>query len=311
MTDLLLAGAGLVILLIAGDLLVRGAVALSLRLGIPAIIVSLTIVAFGTSAPELLIAIKAALNGYPGLALGNVIGSNTANVLLVLGVPALVTGLAIGECDTRQSYVQMVAVSMIFIALCFLGPLHFLHGTILLVLLTVMLVNSARVATKARKSLLEDGIVEREPSTEGWKIAVFLVIGMVGLPLGAQFLVTGATGVAKDLGVSDAVIGLTLVAIGTSLPELATTITAAIRRQADIAIGNVIGSNLFNLAGIIGIASFFGPLDVAESLLRFDIWVMMASTLALIPFAFYCKNMTRATGAVFVSVYVIYMVSLF
>ncbi|MHA3913254.1 calcium/sodium antiporter [Halovulum sp. GXIMD14793] len=311
LTDLAYSAAGLVILLIAGDLLVRGAVSLSLRLQIPAIIISLTVVAFGTSAPELLIVTQAALEGLPGLALGNVIGSNIANVLLVLGVPALIFGLQTAACDTRMSYMQVVAVSVVFIALCFLGPLHYAHGTVLLAMLVAMLGHAAWSASRARSSALAEEIDVDEADMPMPKTLTLLVLGLIGLPVGAHLLIEGATGVARELGVSDAVIGLTLVALGTSLPELATTVMAAMRRQADVAIGNVLGSNMFNLAGILGVGAFFAPLPLSPEMLRVDIWVMLAATLILIPFTLFRASMTRPVGLAFVAAYVIYIWMLF
>jgi len=304
------AALGLVILLLAGDLLVRGAVNVSLRLGVPALIVSLTVVAFGTSAPELLISIQAVTSGAPGLALGNVVGSNTANILLVLGVPAILSRLHTAEFDTRKSYVTMLAVSLIFIAVCFAGPISVPHGVFLLVLLALVLGNQARAALSHRRDNITGEELEGvDPEMAGWKIAVFLALGLIGLPLGAHLLVEAAVEIATRFGVSDSVIGLTLVALGTSLPELATTVMAAIRRQADVALGNVIGSNLFNLLAIVGIASLFGPIPVAAEFLRFDLWVMLGASVLLAPFVFTEKlDLTRRWGLVLTAFYVIYIV---
>ena len=314
MSDLLFAGVGLVLLLVAGDLLVRGAVASSLRLGIPALIVSLTIVAFGTSAPELLIAVDAALAGAPGLALGNVIGSNIANVLLVLGVPAVVSGLHTSQCDTRSSYLQMMGATLVFIALMFLGPLEIWHGAVLLMLLVAMIgkaISDARAARAADATTQSDEVAAAaEHPLPVWRAVLYLVAGLAGLPLGADLLVDGARQIASQMGVSDEVIGLTLVAIGTSLPELATTVMAAIRKQADVAIGNVIGSNLLNILAIMGVTSMFGPLVVDPGLLRVDIWVMLGASLLLLPFVYMRWNKKRTTGIVFILAYAVYMVSL-
>jgi cation:H+ antiporter len=300
--DFVFALAGLVLLLLAGDSLVRGAVNLALRLGVPALIVSLTIVAFGTSAPELLISISAILDGVPGLALGNVIGSNTANVLLVLGIPALITTLHVTDHATRASYLQMIAATVLFMVLAFLGPFTWLSGILLLTALAAMLGYAAYSANCHRKEAAQS-IAECEEELEGadpnlpwWKIIGFLVIGLIGLPVGAELLVTASTNIARAYGVSETVIGLTLVALGTSLPELATTVMAALRKQADVAFGNVIGSNMFNLLGIIGVSSFVGKIPVASELLSFDIWVMLLSSLAL-GFFVLCKvHITRAWG---------------
>lgn len=313
--DFLMAALGLALLLVAGDFLVKGAVNTSLRLGVPALIVSLTIVAFGTSAPELLISVQAIYAGAPGLALGNVVGSNTANVLLVLGLPALIAGFAMKNCDTRQSFVQMLAASALFIAICFLGPITWVSGLVLLAALAAMLVVQGLGALRYRRAEKTadeiDDLEGADPSLRWPRILVFLAAGLVGLPIGADLLVDGATSIAKTFGVSDAVIGLTLVAIGTSLPELATTISAARHKQADVAMGNVIGSNMFNLLGIIGVAALFGTIPVDREFLVFDLWVMLAASLILIPFVFLRWNVSRFWGAAFCAAYAAYLVPQF
>jgi cation:H+ antiporter len=312
----LLSALGLIILLLAGDALVRGAVNLSLRLGIPALIVSLTIVAFGTSAPELLISISAILDGAPGLALGNVVGSNTANILLVLGVPALLATMHTSECETKKTYQYMILASLLFIGLAFRGTFDWLAGLVLLGALIYVLGDAMRDALAHRNAGagdadLDDDLEDVEgadPNMPGWQIAVFLLLGMIGLPLGADLLVDNATIIARTYGVSDTVIGLTLVAIGTSLPELATTVMAALRRQADVALGNVIGSNMFNLLAIIGVASLVGPIPVDPQFLSFDLWVMLAASLLLIPFVYMGKDITRLWGITLSVMYVTYLI---
>ncbi len=306
--DVLFAALGLVILLLAGDALVRGAVNLALRLGIPALIVSLTIVSFGTSAPELFISVGAVLDDVPGIALGNVVGSNVANVLLVLGVPALMTGIDTHLTDTRRSFVFMMAASVWFIALCFFGPLMWVHGILLLGLLSFILYDQGCEARAHARALAEAEEVEgADPSLPWWRITMYLVLGLVGLPLGADLLVDSAVNIATAMGVSQTVIGLTLVAVGTSLPELATTVMAAIRRHAEVALGNVLGSNMFNLLAIMGVASFFGEIPVERSFLVFDLWVMLAASVVLGPFVLMKINMTRTMGALFTALYLVYV----
>lgn len=305
----LLSGLGLVILLLAGDALVKGAVNLSLRLGVPALIVSLTIVAFGTSAPELLISIKAVLDNASGIAMGNVVGSNTANILLVLGIPALMATMHTSECKTRKTYNYMIAASLLFIGLAYRGVFDWLAGLVLLGGLAYVLGDAFRDAGKHRAKNREEEEPEgADPDMPGWQIAVFLVLGLIGLPLGASLLVDNATIIARAYGVSDTVIGLTLVAIGTSLPELATTVMAALRRQADVALGNVIGSNMFNLLAIIGVASLVGPIAVDPAFLRFDLWVMLGASLLLIPFVYLRKDITRNWGIALSALYVLYLI---
>ncbi|EDM72982.1 K+-dependent Na+/Ca+ exchanger related-protein [Roseobacter sp. AzwK-3b] len=313
----LLSVLGLVILLLAGDALVKGAVNLSLRVGIPALIVSLTIVAFGTSAPELLISVNAVLDDKPGLALGNVVGSNTANILMVLGVPAILSVLHTSECDTRKTYVFMLVASVLFIGLAFLGEFTLVSGLILLAALAFVLTDAFLEAGRHRSAnaalaLSEaDGIEDVEgadPDMPWWQISVFLVLGLVGLPLGADLLVDNASIIARQYGVSDTVIGLTLVALGTSLPELATTVMAALRKQADVALGNVIGSNMFNLLAIIGITAVIGPIPVDPEFLRFDLWVMLAASLLIVPFVFFKQDIGRVWGVILTGLYVAYVV---
>lgn len=311
---------GLVILLLAGDALVRGAVNLSLRLGVPALIVSLTIVAFGTSAPELLVAINAVYEGADGIAMGNVVGSNTANILLVLGIPALLRALHTSECSTRRNYVFMLGASVLFIGLAFSGTFTFWSGLILLTALAGVLGVAFRDARNHRRNGngngcaaeagLED-IEEADPDMPYWRVGTYLLLGLAGLPLGADLLVDNASIIARLYGISETVIGLTLVAIGTSLPELATTLMAALRRQADVALGNVIGSNMFNLLAIIGITTFFGPISVDPAFLQFDLWVMLSASLLLIPFVFFKQDITRIWGVILSALYLAYMSVLF
>ncbi|MGV6838647.1 MAG: calcium/sodium antiporter [Planktomarina sp.] len=309
-----LVGLGFVILLLAGDVLVKGAVNLALRFGIPALIVSLTIVAFGTSAPELLIVLSAMYEGVADLAMGNIVGSNTANVLLVLGVPALLAGLDTSCCDTRKSYVLMIIATLLFIVLAFFGPFQIWHAVILLAALAYMLLDQAREA-KAHRACGPDGCDDAEepegadPDMPGWKIALFLALGIIGLPFGADILVENAVIIARDFGVSETAIGLTLIAIGTSLPELATTVMAALRKQADVALGNVIGSNMFNLLGIIGVAAMFGHIPVAQQFLTVDLWVMLAASLVLVPFVFLKWKMSRLWGLLLTGVYIGYLIT--
>ena len=315
--DFAFAALGLAILVMAGDVLVRGAVNISLRLGVPALIVSLTIVAIGTSAPELLIAIDAVLNDAPGIAVGNVVGSNTANVLLVLGVPVMLVGLGPADGGTRDSYLQMLAGTGLFVGIAFLAPITWVHGAILLALYAVFMgraIASGR-RHRQRNRRADFAIQEQSPGLKdadahmAWpKIALYLGVGLVGLPLGADILVQSATVIARQFDVSDTVIGLTLVAVGTSLPELATTIAAAYRRQAAVAFGSVIGSNMANLLAIVGITTFFSDIPVDPGILRFDLWVMVASALLLAPFVFAKLKLTRIWGALFTALYVAYVI---
>ena len=299
---------GLVILLFGGDALVKGAVNLALRLGIPALVVGLTVVAFGTSAPELLVSVNAALAGQPGIAVGNVVGSNIVNILLILGLPLLLTTIHSSQLDTRRSYVIMLLTAIGFTALAFTGPLTWWHGLILLGGLALMLWDNYRISMAHRQATADDE-VEGADESMGWlKIVVFIIGGLIGLAVGARFLVDSAVNIATAWGVSETVIGLTLVAIGTSMPELVTSIIAAIRKQADVAMGNVIGSNTFNILGILGVTSLVADVPVDPAILRFDNFFMIAVSLLLIPFVFGKRDMGRLAGLTFVGIYIAYAV---
>lgn len=304
---------GIAMLIFFGDVLVRGAVALALRLGIPTLVIGLTVVAFGTSAPELVVSLKAALDGSPGIAVGNVVGSNIANVFLVLGIPALISATACTERYLDRNTYYVLAASLIFIALCFLEPLRFWHGALLFALMIAFLwelahrnLNDRKKNNNTSDEFLEVDGVSALPKP-GWLIGAFLLFGLVGLPLGATLTVKAAAEMARNWGVSEAAVGLTVVAVGTSLPELATTLVAAVRGHAALALGNVLGSNLFNILAIIGLTAMVTPVPVPETILHIDLWVMLAATLALTPFVMLQKPINRGVGVAFVLCYVAYV----
>lgn len=306
--------AGLLLLLFGGDVLVRGAVSLAVKLEIPTLVIGLTIVAFGTSAPELVISLRSALAGSPGIAIGNVVGSNIANVLLVLGIPALIAATNCDQPFIKRNMMYVIGASLLFITLCFLGPLSFWHGAILFGCMVAFLVESGRRAAQrsdAATIIGEESIelidgVSGVP-TRNWVIAAFLIIGLVALPIGAQLTVSAATVIAKNFGISEAAIGLTVVALGTSLPELSTTIAAALRGHCGLALGNVLGSNLFNILAIMGLTAMVVPVPVPDVIKRVDVWVMLAAALAITPYVLRRKCITWKSGLVFVSCYVLYI----
>lgn len=313
--DLTHIGAGLVLLILAGDVLVRGAVALALRLGIPALIVGLTIVAFGTSAPEMMVSVAAVLENAPGIALGNVVGSNTANILLVLGLPALIANIPTDEHDMRKSYLTMLAGSVLFILLAFMGPFRWPHALVLLIGLALVMGDQIRDALmhragRAKADADAPEVATADAALSPLRIGLYILAGLIGLPLAADLLVTGASNMARAFGISETVIGLTLVAVGTSLPELATSVTAAIKGRADVALGNVVGSNIFNLLGIIGVAGLVGTLPVPPEMLRLDLWVMLGVSVLIAPFIFYRWPFRRLVGLGFLGIYAGYVVIL-
>lgn len=297
---------GLVVLLLGGDLLVRGAVALARTLGVSPLVIGLTVVAFGTSAPELIVSVDAAWNGVPGLAIGNVVGSNVANVLLVLGAPAIVFPIVCQAPSLNRDLIVMIGASLLFIAFCWSGTLVAWHGAILVTLLLAFLVHSyvsERDDGPGREEYGEefDGVGAFPRSTPVF--LGFIAAGLAGLLFGSHLLIDGAVGIARAWGVTETVIGLTLVALGTSLPELATTVAAAIRRQGGIAVGNVVGSNMFNILGVMGVTALLVPVPIPERTLHFDLWVMLGAALIPLPFALRRRPIRRAAGVAFAAAY--------
>lgn len=311
MLDYLILALGLAGLVIAGDALVRGAVGLAERFGIPPLIIGLTIVALGTSAPELMVSIQAAFDDAADIAVGNIVGSNIANVLLVLGVPALIAATPCDQMGLKRSTVFMMGASLLFAAFAFTGQLVFWHGLVFLALLVVFLAGSYMSARKAgaggSTSELEtiDG-VEGVPHSL-WAALAFLVVGVIGLPLAADATVDSASSIARSLGVPEVIIGLTIIAIGTSLPELVTTVMAALKGQVGVGVGNVIGSNVFNILFILGATASITTLPIAEQILRFDIWVMLASSALLLPLVLMKMTIGRKIGLAFLALYAIYL----
>lgn len=311
MAPIMLIG-GLILLVVAGDALVRGAVSAAQRLHIPPIIIGLTIVAFGTSAPELVVSLEAALRGAPGLAIGNAVGSNIANTLLVLGAPAIIAPLLISDGGVRRSATFMVATCMLLVFMSLDGTLTRLDGVILFVLLVIYLSYSAFSANKARRGQDRTLTPEEEDGClTGTKAGIFIVFGIVGLGLGGKLTTLGALGIATMLGIENSAVGLTIVALGTSLPELVTSISAAVRRQTGVIIGNVLGSNIFNTLGILGITSMVVPLSVSSHIASFDIWVMLAAVLLILPLAYFTRRLNRIEGLVMTIAYLVYTISVF
>lgn len=302
--DLLLVLAGLALLVVGGDAIVKGAVNLALRLGLSPLVVGLTVVAFGTSAPELLVSVSAALSGATDIALGNVVGSNIANVLLILGATALVMAIDPRKADLRESWAMMIAATVLVIALAFVGPIGRLSGVVLLIALALILTRQIMTGRVSSDDEMPEGA---ELGARWVQIAIWLGIGIVALPIGAHLLVTGAADIARLFGLSEAVIGLTLVAIGTSLPELAASVASALRGRSDLALGNVVGSNIFNLLAILGLTSMVDTLPVPEQMLRLDVWVMLVSALLLGPILWRGVVIGRAMGAVLLAAYAVYI----
>ena len=305
---------GLAALVAGAELLVRGAARLALSLGITPLVVGLTVVAFGTSAPEFAVSIDAVLNENGDIAIGNVVGSNIANILVILGISALITPLLVNEQIIRQEIPIMIGASILIIVMAMDGNLGMVEGMLLFALLlvyTAFLVIQSRRATRAtQEEFSHEFPTEASRWDAHWGIQIALVVGGLGLlVLGADWLVDASVAAARIFGVSDLVIGLTVVAVGTSMPEIATSLVAAIRGERDIAVGNVVGSNIFNLLGCLGFSAAISGdgIVVSEAARNFDVWVMLAVALVCLPIALTGREIARWEGALFIGYYAAYV----
>lgn len=297
---------GFILLMAGAEYTVRGAVAIANKLKIPPIIIGLTIVAFGTSAPEFVVSIKAALSGGAGISIGNVVGSNIANVLLILGAATMIYPIA---CDRRvfiKDFSFLLAVNIVFVAFALTGTFVMWQGIVMLLLLLGFIYYNYRNSVNSEPS-------EESTSPIADKKWLFVIgvtaFGLAGIIYGADLLVRGAVDIARILGISEEIIGLTIIAVGTSLPELATTVMAAIRHQNGVALGNVVGSNIWNIVFIMGFTSTVIDVPVPQQFLRYDMWVMLASTIILLPIMMTKSRISRAEGTFFVIAYAFYLFS--
>ena len=312
-TTLLYLLGGLLLLFGGGELLIRGATRLAAAAGIPPLIVGLTVVAFGTSAPELAGTLQSALSGQADLVIGNVVGSNIANVLLILGAAALITPLDVAQKLIRLDVPLMIVASAAFWLLSLDGAISRVEGLVLVagvIAYTVFAIRNGRRETSAVEAEYQD-VYGARPASAARRITLNLALVAAGIGLlviGAGWLVEGAVAVARWLGLSELIIGLTIIAIGTSLPELATSVIAAARGQRDIAVGNVVGSNLFNILSVLGLTAVFAPdgIAVPQAALRFDIPVMTVVAIACLPVFFNGHRIARWEGALFLAYYVAY-----
>ncbi|TNB47315.1 calcium/sodium antiporter [Martelella lutilitoris] len=307
--DYLYIALGLLGLYFGAEWLVSGAVATARRIGISPLIASLVIVGFGTSLPELLVSVRAALTGAPGIALGNVVGSNIANILLIVGISAIIFPIAGWDRSVRRDAATMVASAVILLFLVQYQVIDRIAGVVLLAILALYLLRTYMWARRTGARLNDDVEVDVD-AMPVWKMALLIVAGLVVLLFGAEFLIRGATELAAHFGVSDAVIGLTVVAIGTSLPELATAVVAATQRHSDVTIGNVTGSCIFNTLCILGATAAIAPLPVSDGFATLDVPVMLAASVFFAGMLFFAPKFHRATGVVMVVVYAGYIVYL-
>lgn len=321
MLSILLLAGGLALLFVGGEFLVRGSVRLAAGLGISPLVIGLTVVGFGTSTPELVTSVQAALRDTPGIAIGNIVGSNIANILLIVGLSALVFPIAINSRGLRRDGAIMLGVAVLFAALSATMPLGRGIGLALLALLAVYIAAIVRIELKDARTehgavfekarALEEADPQLDPARPG-RHSPFLSLGLclVGLALlvlGGHLLVDGAVDLARGLGISETVIGLTIVAVGTSLPELVTSLVAAIRREADVAFGNIVGSNIYNILGIAGATAAISPLTVPAEIVTFDNIAMVAVSAVLILFAWTGMRICRTEGAVLLAAYAGYI----
>jgi cation:H+ antiporter len=307
LSNLLLLAAGLVLLTLGADYLVRGAISFANRLGMPPLLIGLTVVGFGTSMPELLVSMQAALDGAPAIAVGNVVGSNIANILLILGLAATISPIPAMIPSLKRDMVMMLFAAVVMLGLGYLGLIGFLTGLAMFALLAAYLA-WVTYTDRRRMSAEEAELVVK---LAGWKEALFIAGGLAGLFIGANLLIDAATSIALQFGISEAVIGLTIVAVGTSLPELATSVVAAFRRQAEIALGNVVGSNIFNILGILGLTAMVVPVPVEASMASFDIPFMLGVSLALVALILLTGRIGRPAGVAMLAIYTGYVAWLF
>lgn len=316
MTDAFFLLIGLALLLTGGEALVRGAVAIAERLQIPPLIVGLTIVSLGTSAPELTVAIEAALSNVPDIVTGSIVGSNIANILLVLGATAAVQPIHASRRVVNRDGMLLLAATALLVGLSLLGTIEPWMGLVMIAAFaayTVFTYWSERVEARrlARDTAAELAAGEiadyKGIPTRFWISIPVFIAGCAAVVFGAQLLVGAAVSIARLIGVSEAVIGLTMIAVGTSLPELTISVLAAMRGHSDVALGNVIGSNLSNILVILGVTSLFGPIPIGGQIPYFDVWIMLAATVVLIPVLVSGWGISRKEAVGFIAFYAVYV----
>ncbi len=299
--------AGLLLLILGGSWLLKAAVALSLKLNIPKIVIGMTVVSFATSAPELIVSIKAALDGFPDLALGNVVGSNIANLGLVLAVTVLLSGIDVAKSFYKTDWPVMILASlMFFMFIYFDGELQQYEG----VLMVSFLIGFLVYILKFQKIAVADVVPEDVAPLPLYKTILFLAVGGLGLWGGSELLINGAVGMASSYGVSERVIGITVVSVGTSIPELAASVIAIVKKEKAISLGNLIGSNIFNLLAVLGITSIITPIQVVDTgLLSNDIWWMLGISFLVLPLVFLPQKLKLGwrEGLVLISFYIVFV----
>lgn len=301
---------GLALLAFAGDFLVNGAVTLGRKAGLSPLIAGIFIVGFGTSAPEMIVALDAARSNYPSLALGNIVGSNIANILLVVALPAVIAPIQAGGWGQGRAFMAMALITAAWIFVLSTSGLTAAIGTLFLMALVAYAIYTFMTVRMAAKAGIDTGIEVDPPKISLSRAAGYILIGMIGLPIGANLIVDSGVDIAKFYNIPEELIGLTLLAVGTSLPEIAAGVAAALRAKTDVLVGNVLGSNIFNILGAGGLIAFFGPIDAAQSFANYDHWVMAASALLIGIFIFAKVRIGRAMGLIMLSGYIVYIYGL-
>ncbi|MCK5700766.1 MAG: calcium/sodium antiporter [Cyclobacteriaceae bacterium] len=312
-TTIVLLIIGLIILIVGGDYLVRGASSIALRLHLSPLVVGLTIVAFGTSAPELLISIRSALKGSPDIAMGNVIGSNICNLALVLGLTAVINPVKVQANSIKIDWPVTMGASILLYFTIRGGYINAQEGILFILILISYLffiIRKSRKAIKASLQTSEKDEIPDSPSKQIWKDLVFILIGCIGLFYGSEWFVGSAQILALNLGVEERIVGLTVVAFGTSLPELATAAVASYKGQTDLALGNLMGSNIFNILSILGITSVIQKIHVHIDIINQDIIWMLLITLMILPLMIMRREIGRVDGIILLIVYAIYVYTL-
>ena len=304
--------AGFVLLLAGGEVVVRAAVRLATRLRISPLVVAIIVVGFGTALPELAVSIDAALSGSPGLAVGNVIGSNVANAMMILGVAAVLCPVVVEPRALRLESLALIGATLAFAAIGFaMGRVEWWHGVLMVTALAAYLVVTIRRGAGAPRPVDVQAPPTRPAARSLGAIVALLAGALTAVLIGAELLVRGAVRMATQLGVPEEVIGLTLVAVGTSLPEIATSFAAAWRGRTELCLGNVIGSNLFNILGIAGATALVAPLPFSERIIGYDLWVLLGTTALLTLLLLIRRPIGRLTGFALAAIYAAYMVSQF
>ncbi len=301
--------AGLLLLFIGAEGLIRGSSSLALRFGISPLVVGLTVVAFGTSSPELVVSINSSLEGNGGIALGNILGSNICNIALILGTSALIKPLIVQAQVVKREIPIMIAVSALLFIFSLNNELSRLEGFIFVAGIIVYTIISVYLSRKEKNSEVKKEFEENIPKGNLWKSVIFVIAGFALLAFGAKIFVDGAVAAAERMGVSQVVIGLTIVAIGTSLPELITSVVAAFKNEADIAIGNIVGSNVFNILSILGVTAIVKPISTSDAGL-IDFSLMLLTAILLLPLSWSGYKLNRWEGGFFFSGYIAYMLYL-